>query len=106
MSRVEGLLDPASAAIVRATLDGIMNQNAFDDTARTRDQRCADALAQLAHAAAKGEIKGGRSNTKLLATVPFETITERAAERGHTHVSATLDAATVRQLACDAGSTA
>lgn len=103
MSRVEGLLDPESAAIVRSTLDGIMNQSAFDGTARTRDQRCADALTQLAHAAAKGDIKGGRSNTKLLATVPFETITERATERGHTHVGATLDAATVRKLACDAG---
>ena len=103
MSRVEGLLDPESAAIVRTTLDGVMNESAFDGTTRTRDQRCADALTQLAHAAAKGEIKGGRSNTKLLATVPFETIAERAAERGHTNVGATLDAATVRKLACDAG---
>ena len=103
MTRIEGLLDPESGAIVRSTLDGIMNNTAFDGTTRTRDQRCADALTQLAHAAAKGDIAGGRSNTKLLATVPFDTITERATSRGHTHVGATLDAATVRKLACDAG---
>jgi hypothetical protein len=103
MTLVEGLLDPESAAIVRTTLDGLMSQSAFDGTNRTRDQRCVDALTQLAHAASKGEIKGGRSNTKLLATVSFETITERAMERGHTHVGATLDPSTVRKLACDAG---
>ena len=103
MTRVDGLLDPESAAIVRTTLDGVMNESAFDGTNRTRDQRCADALTQLAHAASKGEITGGRSNTKLLATVPFETITERAEERGRTHVGSTLDPATVRKLACDAG---
>lgn len=103
MSRLDGLLDPEAGAIVRSTLDGIMNQSAFDATARTRDQRCADALTQLCAAAAKGDITGGRSNTKLLATVPFETITERAASRGRTHVGSTLDPATVRKLACDAG---
>jgi hypothetical protein len=103
MTRVDGLLDPESGAIVRSALDGIMNQSFNDGTTRTRDQRCADALTQLAHASSKGDIKGGRSNTKLLAIVPFETITERANERGTTHVGATLDAATVRKFACDAG---
>jgi hypothetical protein len=103
MTRIDGLLDPESGAIVRTTLDGIMNQSFNDGTTRTRDQRCADALTQVAHAAAKGQITGGRSNTKLLATVPFETITERASERGVTHVGPTLDPATVRKLACDAG---
>ncbi len=103
MTRVDGLLDPESASIVRTTLDGLMNESAFDGTGRTRDQRCADALTQLAHAASKGEITGGRSNTKLLATVPFDTITERATQRGRTHVGSTLDAATIRRLACDAG---
>ena len=103
MTQVDGLLDPESGAIVRSALDGIMNMSFNDGTTRTRDQRCSDALTQLAHASSKGDIKGGRSNTKLLATVPFETITERANERGATHVGATLDAATVRKLACDAG---
>ncbi len=103
MTRVEGLLDPESGAIVRTTLDGIMNQSAFDGTRRTRDQRCADALTQLCSAASKGKLAGGRSNTKLIATVPFETIVERAAARGVTHVGVTLDPATVRRLACDAG---
>ncbi len=103
MTRVDGLLDPESGAIVRSTLDGIMHQTAFDGTSRTRDQRCADSLVQLAHAASKGDIAGGRSNTKLLATVRFDTIVERAGHRGVTHVGGTLDPATVRKLACDAG---
>jgi hypothetical protein len=102
MTRVDGLLDPEAGSILRSTLDGIMNDSFNDGATRTRDQRRSDALTQLAHAATKGKIKGGRSNTKLLATVPFETITERAAERGITHVGATLDPATVRKLACDA----
>lgn len=102
-TRVQGMLDPESASIVRTTLDGIMNESTFDGTTRTREQRCADALTQLAHAASKGEIKGGRSNTTLLAIAPLETITERAAERGRTHVGTTLDSATIRKLACDAG---
>lgn len=103
MTRIDGLLDPESGAIVRSTLDGIMNQSFNDGTRRTRDQHRADAVTQLAHAASKGKIAGGRSNTKLLATVPFDTITERAGQRGVTHVGPTLDPATVRKLACDAG---
>jgi hypothetical protein len=103
MTRVDGLLDPESAAIVRTSLDGIMNQSAFDGTKRSRDQRCADALTQLCSAASRGDVRGGRSNTKLLATVPFETIVERAAARGHCHVGTSLDAETVRRMACDAG---
>ena len=103
MTRLDGLLDPESGAIVRSTLDGIMNHTHNDATLRTRDQRCHDALVQLCAAASKGEIKGGRSNTKLLATVPFDTIVERATARGITHTGTTLDAATIRKLACDAG---
>lgn len=103
MTRLEGLLDPESGAIVRSTLDGIMHQTVDDGATRTRDQRCHDALAQLAHAASKGDIRGGRSNTKLLVTVPFDTITERAAQRGVAHVGNTVDAGTVRKMACDAG---
>ena len=103
MTRIEGLLDPLSAAKVRATLDSVMNASAFDGTGRTRDQRCADSLTQLCDAASKGEIKGGRSNAKLMVTAPFETLVERSNERGRTHVGPTLDAAAVRQLACDAG---
>ena len=103
MTRLEGLLDPEAGAIVRSTLDGIMNQSIDDRGVRTRDQRCADALTQLAAAAAKGDLAGGRSNTKLLATVAFDTIVERGTQRGTTHVGPTLDAATIRKLACDAG---
>ena len=40
---------------------------------------------------------------RKLVTVPFETIIEQAAARGVAHVGATLDPATVRKLACDAG---
>ncbi len=103
MTRVEGLLDPSSASIVRTTLDAIMNESAFDGTDRTRDQRCADALAQLAAAASKGDISGGRSNAKVLAITPFETVCDRGELPGWSHVGTTLDAATIRQMCCDAG---
>ncbi len=103
MTRVDGLLDPESAAIVRTTLDSIMNESAFDDSGRRRDQRCADALVQLAKAASKGKIVGGRSNAKVLVTVPFDTVVERGHGRGVTHAGPTIDAETVRQMACDAG---
>ena len=103
MTRVDGLLDPESAAIARTTLDAIMNQSAFDDSRRRRDQRCADALTQLAKAASKGKILGGRSNAKMLVTVPFETVIERGTARGVTHAGPTIDAETVRHMACDAG---
>ncbi len=88
---------------MRAALDGVMDQSHDDGTNRTRDQRCADALTQLCAAAGRGALRGGRSTTKLLATVPFDTITERAPHRGRTHVGPTLDAGTIRRLACDAG---
>ncbi|MGB3734755.1 MAG: DUF222 domain-containing protein [Ilumatobacter sp.] len=103
MTRIDGLLDPESAAIVRTTFDAIMNQSAFDDSGRRRDQRCADALTQLAKAASKGNILGGRSNAKMLVTVPFQTVVERGTARGVTHAGPTIDADTVRHMACDAG---
>ncbi|MEP1124275.1 MAG: DUF222 domain-containing protein [Ilumatobacter sp.] len=103
MTRVDGLLDPESSAIVRTTLDSIMNESAFDDSGRRRDQRCADALAQLAKAASTGTIVGGRSNAKVLVTVPYETVTEGGPARGVTRAGPTIDADAVRQMACDAG---
>lgn len=103
MTRVDGLLDPESGSIIRSALDGLMSQSYADGTTRTSEQRCADAFTQLCTASAKGDIKGGRSNTKLLVTVPFETITERGHERGITNVGSTIDAATARKMACDAG---
>jgi len=103
MTRVDGLLDPQSASIVRTTLDSIVNDSAFDDTGRTREQRQSDALTQLCTAASKGEITGGRSNAKLLVSTTYEALCERASTRGHTNVGNTIDAVAVRQLACDAG---
>ncbi len=103
MTRIEGLLDPEAGTIVRTALDAIMSESAFDNTGRPRHQRCADALTQLCAASSKGQIKGGRSNNRLLATVPFDTITERASARGLTTVGSSLDADTIRKLACDAG---
>jgi hypothetical protein len=103
MTRVEGLLDPQSATHVRTTLDAVTSQSAFDDTGRSRDQRSADALTQLCIAEAKGDITGGRSNAGLLVTARYETVVERATARGTTSLGTTLDASSVRQLACDAG---
>jgi len=103
MTRVDGLLDPASASIVRTTLDAIISESAVDGTDRTRDQRCADALTQLAHAASKGDITGGRSNARVLATASIDTVEGRSDRPGRSHAGQTLDAATIRQMCCDAG---
>ena len=80
-----------------------MNESAFDNSNRTRDQRCADALVQLAKAASKGDITGGRSNAKVLVTSSYEMVCERATTRGRTHVGSTLDADSIRAMCCDAG---
>ncbi|MEL6891106.1 MAG: DUF222 domain-containing protein [Actinomycetota bacterium] len=103
MTRIDGLLDPASAAIVRTSLDAVMNDSAFDGSGRTRDQRCADALTQLAKAASKGDIAGGRSNAKVIVTAPYETVCERAAVPGRSHAGPSVDADAVRAMCCDAG---
>ncbi|MEL6892105.1 MAG: DUF222 domain-containing protein [Actinomycetota bacterium] len=103
MTRIDGLLDPASAATVRTTLDAVISESAFDETQRSREQRCADALTQLATAASKGEITGGRSNARVLATVPYETITDGGVAPGHSHAGTMIDATSIRQMCCDAG---
>ncbi len=103
MTRLDGLLDPASATIVRTTLDALISNSAFDHTDRTRDQRCADALTQLCTAASKGDITGGRSNARVLATVAHDTITNNGVLPGRSHAGTTIDAATIRQMCCDAG---
>ncbi|MEM1332583.1 MAG: DUF222 domain-containing protein [Actinomycetota bacterium] len=103
MTRIDGLLDPASASIVQTTLDSIISQSAFDGSDRTRDQRRADALTQLAHAASKGDIAGGRSNARVLATASIDTVCDRADQPGRAHAGQPLDATAIRQLCCDAG---
>lgn len=48
-------------------------------------------------------MNGGREQPKLLVTVPFETITERAASRGViVGTDATISGEAARRLACDA----
>ncbi len=103
MTRMDGLLDPASATAVRTTLDAILSESAFDESGRSRDQRCADALTQLCVAASKGDIAGGRSNARVLATAPIDTVTGAGELPGRSHAGTTLDAASIRQLCCDAG---
>ena len=74
-----------------------------DETGRPHHTRIADALTALATAYNAGEISGGRERPKLLVTVPFETITERAAARGVIIGSGTtISGDTARRLACDA----
>ncbi|MEL6890288.1 MAG: DUF222 domain-containing protein, partial [Actinomycetota bacterium] len=88
---------------VRPTLDAVISESAFDGSEHSREQRCADAVTLLAKAASKGEITGGRSNAKVLATVPFKTVAERATHGGRAHAGHPLDAATIRPMCCDAG---
>ncbi len=102
MVELRGLLTPQDGRTVRNAL-GHLAGTAWDDhSGRTHTQRHADALVSLCDAFAKGTITGGRERPKLLVTVAYETILERAATRGHVHTGETLSGNAVRRLACDA----
>ena len=103
MVDVHGVLTTEDAEHVQIALAHIAGAAYADETGRPHHTRVADALTALAKAYNAGEISGGRERPKLLVTVPFETIFERAAARGVIIGSgATISGDTARRLACDA----
>lgn len=104
MTDIKGSLPDEDAAYIKTALDHIAGK-AFDDTSgRSYPQRIADALTELCKAYAAGTVTGGRERPKLIVTVSYETIVERATGRGVVvgH-DVTLSGEAVRRLACDAG---
>ncbi len=102
MTAVSGLLDPPSAAAVRASLNAIVEQTAHDQSGRIHEQRMADALTTLCDLYSRGGVTGGRNSARVIVTVPYETVFERASARGTTATGETIDAETVRAACCDA----
>ena len=103
MVDVHGILTTEDAEHVQIALAHIAGAAYADETGRPHHTRVADALTALATAYNAGEVTGGRERPKLLVTVPFETITERAAARGVIIGSgATITGEAARRLACDA----
>ena len=101
MTDIKGSLPDEDAAYIKTALDHIAGK-AFDDTSgRSYPQRIADALTELCKAYAAGTVTGGRERPKLIVTVSYETIVERATGRcvvvGH---DVTLSGEAVRRLAC------
>ena len=103
MVDVHGILTSEDAEHVQIALAHIAGAAYTDQTGRPHHTRIADALTALAKAYNAGEVAGGRERPKMLVTVPFETITERAAARGVIIGNgATISGDTARRLACDA----
>jgi hypothetical protein len=107
MVRIDGMLDPASAATVRAALEPLLGS--FDGIdLRRRDQRYADALVSLAQAALTYATlpDHGGDRPQVMAITPLDYLTRDLDKRELSQ--ATLDGraitpATARMIACDAG---
>ncbi|MFN2581288.1 MAG: DUF222 domain-containing protein [Candidatus Dormibacteria bacterium] len=102
---IDGLLDDAGAATLRAALEPLARRNGFADT-RKRDKRLADALVELAnHRMDEGSLprrNSQRPHVRITATV--ETLQgAQGAAAGDMEFSQPVPAATVQRLACDAG---
>jgi hypothetical protein len=72
MHAVSGMLDPASAATVKAVLAPLLERAGPDDQ-RTAGQRCADALVTIAeHAMAAGGLpETGGEKPQVIATIAY-----------------------------------
>jgi Domain of unknown function (DUF222) len=107
MHSIAGMLDPASAATVRAALAPLL-ERAGDIDERTVGQRCADGLVSLAELAMRtGQLPDhGGEKPQLVALLPFSDLMNDL-ETGHSGL-ATLNGfditpRTARMIACDAG---
>ncbi|MGZ4723122.1 MAG: DUF222 domain-containing protein [Ilumatobacteraceae bacterium] len=103
MVDVKGVLTAEDAEHVQTALGHIAGAAYADETGRPHHTRLADALTDLCKSYNTGGVTGGRERPKVLMSVPFETITERAAARGVLVSSGTtINGEAARRLACDA----
>ena len=103
MVEVKGLLTEEDAEHVKTALGHIAGAAYADQTGRSHHTRLVDALVDVCKTYNAGGVTGGRERPKVLMMVPFETVTERAADRGviiGSGVTVSGDAA--RRLACHA----
>jgi Domain of unknown function (DUF222) len=103
MYDVKGVLMPDDVAHVQTALSHIAGAAYADQTGRPHHTRIADAFVELCQAYNAGTVTGGRERPKVMITVPFETVVERAAGRGVIiGVDVTVSGETVRKMCCDA----
>ncbi|MEP6660229.1 MAG: DUF222 domain-containing protein, partial [Acidimicrobiales bacterium] len=101
MVRVDGLFEAETGRIVRHALDNLVRIHRLDETARTPEQRRADALVELADAYNAGTVTGGRERPQILVTVDVEQLAGRAAGRARLDTGETITIDAARRLACD-----
>jgi hypothetical protein len=107
MTSIDGMLDPESGAIVAAALTPLSLPVSPDDT-RTKSQRQADALTELARGMlANGGLRDhGGDRPQLLVTIPWSELRDGvpAGELSAARINGVpTTPSTVRRIACDAG---
>jgi Domain of unknown function (DUF222) len=107
MHAVDGMLDPAGAAVVKAALAPFLDRAGDADT-RTAGQRCADGLVTLAETAmTTGTLpEHGGEKPHVVLTIPYPTLAADldAANAGTATMNGLeISPRTARMIACDAG---
>ena len=102
MVRVEGLFEAETGRILRNAVDTLVRGQRLDESGRTREQRQADALVELANAFNAGTVTGGRERPQMLVTVDAEQLAKRAGGRAMLDTGETITIEAARRIACDA----
>jgi hypothetical protein len=102
MTVLRGRFTPEDGRVLRNTIDHLVRAARDDNSGRTREQRSADALVELAGAFTAGAVVGGREAPQLLVTIDADVLQGRAAGTGRVATGETLTVDAVRRLACDA----
>jgi hypothetical protein len=102
MVRVEGLFEAETGRILRNAVDNLVRGQRLDESGRTREQRQADALVELANAYNAGTVTGGREGPQILAIVDAEQLALRAGGRALLDTGETITIEAARRMACDA----
>ena len=102
MVRVEGLFEAETGRILRNAVDNLVRGQRLDESGRTREQRQADALVELANAFNAGTVTGGRERPQMLVTVDAEQLALRAGGRALLDTGETITIEAARRIACDA----
>ena len=104
MHAVDGMLDPASAAVIKAAVAPLLERAGEDDT-RSSGQRLADGLVTIAEVAmqAGGLPEQGGEKPQVIVTIPWSAL-QADAEAVDTRMNGQpITPTTARMIACDAG---
>jgi hypothetical protein len=102
MTVLRGRFTPEDGRVLRNTVEHLVRGARDDNSGRSREQRAADALVELASAFAAGTVVGGREAPQLLVTIDADVLAGRVDGTGRVATGETLTVDAVRRLACDA----